>query len=352
MQLKDKKIKRGSIDMWNEEELDEILSRPTEALIEDMKKIKGDIMILGAGGKVGPTLSLMAQRACLKAGIDKKIIAVSRFTDPFVVDLLERENVTTITADLTDEAQIQKLPQVDNIIYMAGRKFGTAQNASETWLMNVAVPYMVAKNFQGKNFVVFSTGNVYPFTDANKEGADESVSPNPVGEYGMSSLGRERMFEYAAKKYASKVLVYRLNYAVDLRYGVLFDLAKNILEGTPISLTVPYFNCVWQHYANEVAIRALLHTSEEVNYLNVTGAEKVSVKETALALAKALGKEVVFENQEGEKALLSNATKCQTLFGTSEMTVPKMIDLQAKWLLNGGRILNKPTHFEERRGKY
>lgn len=338
--------------MWNEQQLDEALSCPSDAVIQDLAEIEGDIMILGAGGKVGPTLSVMCKRASEKCGRPRKVYAVSRFSDPFVVALLKRENVETITSDLTDDEQIAQLPKVPNIIFMAGRKFGTSQSACETWKMNVAVPAAITRHFGDARYVVFSTGNVYPFSPIEQGGCDESVTPNPVGEYGMSSLGRERMFEYAARHYGAKVLIYRLNYAVDLRYGVLYDLAERILAGKPVSVSVPMFNCVWQQYANEVAIRALKLCSERVEYLNVTGPETCSVRETASRLARALGRSVAFEGEERKVALLSNAGKCMKLFGQPAYSADEMIEMQAEWLLSGGRNLGKPTHFEESKGKF
>ena len=340
------------MEMWTEEWLDEELSTPSEALIEDLKRLEGDIMILGAGGKVGPTLSVMLRRACTKSGVSRKVYAVSRFTDPFVVSLLEREQVETISCDLTDEAQIAALPRVPNIIFMAGRKFGTDGNACETWKMNVDVPAMVTRHFGAARYVVFSTGNVYPFSDAKGPGCNETVAPSPVGEYAMSSLGRERMFEYAARHYGAKVLIYRLNYAVDLRYGVLYDLASPILAGKPVSVATPSFNCVWQRYANEVAIRSLLLADNPPVYLNVTGPETYTVREAATRLAKALGREVTFTSTENELALLSDSSRCMELFGRPDRLIDDMIEMQAKWLLAGGRHLDKPTHFEERKGKF
>lgn len=338
--------------MWTEAYLDELLSRPSEALVKDLSALEGDLMILGAGGKVGPTLSVMAKRASEQGGSKRRVYAVSRFTDPFAVALLKKERVETIPADLTDARQVAGLPKVPNIIFMAGRKFGTTENACETWQMNVVVPGMITQHFGDARYVVFSTGNVYPFTDAQGAGCDERVAPCPVGEYGMSSLGRERVFEYAARHYGAKVLIYRLNYAVDLRYGVLFDMGERILRGQPVSVTVPKFNCVWQRYANEVALRSLTLAGEQVEYLNVTGPECISVRKAAAALAEALGKPVDFTGAEGDKALLSDAGKCARLFGLPEIGVEQMIRMQAEWLLEGGRCLNKPTHFEEAKGKF
>ena len=217
--------------MWNEKTLDAMLSEPSSALVEDMRRLKGDIMILGAGGKMGPTLSVMAKKASDAAGAERRVYAVSRFSDPFAADLLRGEGVEMIPADLNDEKQLRALPRVENIVYMLGKKFGTSGNAGETWHTNVVMPGMISKALGEANWVVFSTGNVYPFTDPALGGCREEDGPAPVGEYAMSTWGRERVFEYAAKHYGARVLLFRLNYAIDLRYGVLLDLAGQILAG-------------------------------------------------------------------------------------------------------------------------
>ncbi len=338
--------------MWNETELNEALSVPSQALVEDVAKLEGDIMILGAGGKVGPTLSVMAKRAVELSGKPRRVIAVSRFTDPFVTELLAKEKVETISADLTDADQIAALPKVKNIIFMAGRKFGTAGSACETWEMNVAVPTLVTRHFGDARYVVFSTSNVYPFSKPESGGCDESVEPSPIGEYAISCLGRERIFEYAARHYGAKVLNFRLSYAIDLRYGILFDLSNWIMQGQPIPLGVPAFNCVWQRYCNEVAIRSLHMASEKVESLNVTGPELVSVRYAATRLAELLGKEVTFSGTEGERGILCNSQKCVANYGYPDMGVSEMIERQAQWILQGGRQLGKPTHFEEQKGKF
>lgn len=338
--------------MWNEAYLDEMLSTPSKGLIDDIQKIDGDIMILGAGGKVGPSLCLMAARAIKAAGVNKKLYAVSRFSDPIVVELLKNAGVEMLRADLTKPEDIALLPKVPNIIFMAGRKFGTGDNAGATWVMNTAVPALVIHHFGAARYVVFSTGNVYPFTPIVKGGSVEEDATGPVGEYAMSCLGRERIFQDAAKTVGAKVLLYRLNYAVDLRYGVLCDLANNLLSDKPIALSTGAFNCVWQGYANEVAIRSLLLADSPAQVLNITGPETVSVRDAATRLGKLLGHEPVFEGEESDAALLNNAGKCFSLFGYPELGVRKLIELQADWLLSGGRTLNKPTHFEERKGNF
>lgn len=338
--------------MLREEQLDEMLSVPGDALVRDIQTLDGDIMILGAGGKVGPTLSVMASRAVSLSGKPRRIIAVSRFTDPFVVELLKKEKVETLRADLTDAAQIARLPKVKNIIFMAGRKFGTADSACETWEMNVAVPALVTRHFGDARYVVFSTSNVYPFTKPESGGCDETIPPSPIGEYAISCLGRERIFEYAARHYGAKVLNFRLSYAVDLRYGVLFDLCHWILKGEPVPLGVPAFNCVWQRYVNEVALRSLHLAEETAPSLNVTGPEMVSVRHAAVTLARLLGREVTFSGSEGERGILINAQKCVEHFGYPDMGIAQMMRYQAEWILQGGRQLGKPTHFEEQKGKF
>ena len=336
----------------NEHELNLALSAPSESLIARMKDLDGDIMILGAGGKVGPSLAVMAKRAADAAGIQRKIYAVSRFTDPYVIAFLRDAGVEMITADLTDEEQIKALPKVKNIIFALGRKFGTGAEACETWQINVGVPARITRHFGDANYVVFSTGNVYPMRTPADGGCDENTAPSPVGEYAMTSLGRERIFEYAAKHYGAKVLLFRLNYAVDLRYGVLYDIAEKIWNGEPVTLHVPAFNCVWQRYVNETAIGSLTLASADVERLNVTGPEQYSTREAAEKLAASLGKSVTFLDDEGTCGLLSCADRCVSLFGMPDKTVDEMILMQAEWIKSGGRHLDKPTHFQETKGNF
>ena len=338
--------------MWNEETLNAMLSEPSEALIADMARLEGDIMILGAGGKMGPTLSAMAKRASDAAGKKRHVYAVSRFSDPRAAELLRREQVDILPADLNDEKALASLPKAPHIVYMLGKKFGTSGNAGDTWHTNVVMPGLITRCLGPVSYVVFSTGNVYPFTDPALGGCREEDSPAPVGEYAMSTWGRERVFEYAAKNYGAKVLLFRLNYAIDLRYGVLLDLAEQILQNKPIRLDVPQFNCVWQRYANEAALRSLRHTSAQVERLNVTGPEVGVTRTVAEKFGKALGREVRFEGEEGALAMLMNPSKCMQWFGKPDRTLDEMIDMQVRWLQTGGRQLGKPTHFEERQGKF
>lgn len=338
--------------MWTEEKLDALLTQPSEALVTDIKAIEGDIMVLGAGGKMGPSLCVLAKRAAEMAGINKRIIAVSRFSDPLVVNLLNRHGVEMISADLLDRQQREALPQVKNIIFMAGKKFGTDGNEWQTWAMNATLPAFVAEQFQNSNIVVFSSGNTYPMVPIGSGGCDETDRQAPIGEYAMSCLARERAFAYAAHAYGTKVFIYRLNFAVDLRYGVLYDLAEKILSDMPISLETPAFNIIWQGSANEMAIRGLLYAGAPAVAMNITGPETLSVRKTALELGRLLGKEPAFEGQEGNDAYLNNAALAMETFGYPAVSAKTLIRWQAQWLLDGGRGLGKPTHFEERKGRY
>ena len=338
--------------VWNEDALNALHAAPSEALIADMARLDGDILILGAGGKMGPTLSAMASKASALAGKKRRVYAVSRFSDPHAAAFLQKEQVDMISADLNDEKQVAALPDAPNIVYMLGKKFGTSGNAGETWHTNVVLPGLITRILGERRYVVFSTGNVYPFTDPALGGCTEKDSPNPVGEYAMSTWGWERVFEYAAAHDGASVLLFRLNYAIDLRYGVLLDLAQQILAGTPIRLDVPQFNCVWQRYANEAALRSLLRTSPRVERLNVTGPEVGHTRQVAEKLAAALGKSVSFAGEEGSLAMLMNPGKCMAWFGPPDKSLDDMIRMQADWLLSGGRLLGKPTHFEETEGKF
>ena len=338
--------------MWTEEKLNELLTTPSEALISDIAKIKGDIMILGAGGKMGPTLCVLAKKAAEAAGIDKKIYAVSRGSDEIATALMKANGIEVIAADLLDKEKLYALPNVPNIIYMAGKKFGTDGNEWQTWAMNAVLPAFVADKFKNSNIVVFSSGNIYPIVPLSKGGCTEADKPLPTGEYAMSCLARERVFEHAANTYGTKVFIYRLNFAIDLRYGVLFDVANKIIKGEKISLTTPCFNFIWQGSANEIAIRGLLHAEAPAKIMNVTGPETVSVKQAATELGQYLGKEPLFEGECGDDAYLNDASLAMEIFGYPQVSAKTLIRWQAEYIKDGGRTLDKPTHFEERKGKY
>lgn len=338
--------------MWTEEKLNDLLTEPSSALIEDMKKIKGDIMILGAGGKMGPSLCLLAKKASEKANITKRIIAVSRFSDPLAVKFLHDNNIETISMDLQDLDSLKNLELVENVLFMAGLKFGTDGNEWKTWGMNSVLPAFVGEKFRKSNIVVFSSGNIYPIVPLHTGGCTEESKTAPIGEYAMSTLARERSFEFASNKYGTNVFLYRLNFAVDLRYGVLYDIAKKIQSETKISIETPCFNFIWQGSANEIAVRGLLYASSPAYKMNVTGPETISIKNVALKLGKFLGKEPIFEGIEKSDAYLNNASKAMELFGYPSVSADTLIRWQAEWILDGGRVLDKPTHFEQRKGSY
>lgn len=339
--------------MWTEEKLNELLTTPSDKLVNDIAKIKGDIMVLGAGGKMGPTLCILAKNAIKKAGIKKKVIAVSRFSDPIALDYLHSNGIETISADLLDQDSLNALPEVENIIFMAGRKFGTDGGTEYlTWAMNSTLPSFVAYKFRKSNIVVFSSGNIYPLVPISHGGCTEDEKVAPVGDYTMSVLARERAFEYASKTYGTKIFNYRLNFSVDLRYGVLYDCAKKIIDGTPISLATPCFNFIWQGTANEIAIRGLLHAESPMRTVNVTGPETVSIRKASIQLGKYLGKEPIFAGEEGNTAYLSDSSLAMEMFGYPDVCAHTLIRWQAEYIMAGGRTLDKPTHFEERKGSY
>lgn len=338
--------------MWTEAKLDEMLTTPSYKLIQDISRLDGDLMVLGAGGKMGPTLCVLAKKALQAAGVEKEVYAVSRFSDPIVSAYLSENSVKMISCDMLAPHALEDLPDAKNIIYMAGKKFGTNGNEYATWAMNTWLSSRVAERFKDSRIVVFSSGNIYPKVPIHSGGATEKVATEPVGEYCMSCLGRERMFEYAAKTYDTPISIFRLNYAVDLRYGVLFDIASKVMNDQAVELATPSFNCIWQKDANETAIRLLNYASPEVFTLNVTGPETASVRETALQFGKLFGKTPTFLGDPTDTAYLSNAGKMFELFGYPTVSLNTMIEWQAQWILSGGRSLGKPTHFEERKGSY
>lgn len=325
---------------------------PSAALIADIGRIKGDILLLGVGGKMGPSMAQLARKAADAAGTGQRIIGVSRFSDAKARAALDAAGVETLAADLLDEAALAELPDVPNVIYLAGQKFGTTGKEAFTWAMNTYLPGRVAEKYRHSRIVAFSTGNVYPFRPVSQGGASEAVPADPKGEYGQSCLGRERIFQYFSEKHGTPVLIYRLNYAIDYRYGVLLEVAKSVRSGRPIDLSTGHVNVIWQGDANEIAIRSLLHCEAPAKLLNVTGPETVSVRWLAREFGALFGKEPVFANAEEPTALLSNAAEAHRLFGYPRVTLKEMIELTAGWLTHGGELIDKPTHFQEREGKF
>jgi hypothetical protein len=330
----------------------EELLAPSTTLVESIAKIEGDILILGVGGKMGPSLALLAREAIKAAGINKEVIGVARFTEAEVENTLRESGIKTIRADLLNDQELQALPDVANVLYLAGTKFGTTGKEAFTWAMNTYLPGRVAEKFRNSRIVAFSTGNVYPFVPVNSNGANEQQLPAPLGEYAQSCLGRERMFQYFSLENKTPVLIYRLNYANDVTYGVLLDIAFSVRDGRPIDLRMGYVNVIWQQEANEIALRALHHCTSPAKILNVTGPEKASVRQIALEFGSIFNKEPLFVNKEAETALLSDASECFKLFGPPRVSLKQMMVVIAGWIMEGGRVLNKPTHFQEREGKF
>jgi nucleoside-diphosphate-sugar epimerase len=334
------------------QELESALAQPSTALINDIAALDGDILLLGIGGKMGPSLARLAMNAIKEAGVTKRVIGASRFSSAGLKQELEADGVETISVDLLDDQQLQNLPDVKNVIYMAGNKFGTMGNEHFTWAMNAYLPGRVAEKYKNSRIVVFSTGNVYPFTPVAHGGATEKHATGPIGEYGQSCLGRERIFEHFSHKYNTPISIFRLNYAIDMRYGVLLEVAKAVKAGKPINLTTGNVNCIWQGDANEFAIRSLNICSSPPTIVNVSGPETISMRWVANMFAQRFGVEPIFTGEESPNALVSNSSKAHQLFGYPRISLQQMIEWTAEWCLADGQTWNKPTHFQEREGKY
>ena len=336
----------------NEAELDNLLSRPLPADVEAIRSLEGDLILLGVAGKMGPTLALRARRAADEAGVAKRIIGVSRFSSAAARKLLDDAGVETVEADLLDRSKVEALPNAPNVIYLAGRKFGSSGDASLTWAMNGYVPALVCEKFKDSRIVAFSSGNIYPLMPVVSGGATESTPLQPVGEYAQSVLARERTFEYFSNRYGTKVVLLRLNYAAELRYGVLLDIGQAVHDRQPVDLRMGAANVIWQGDANSVSLRAFPLCSSPVSIVNLTGPETLSVRSIAMQFAEHLGIEPQFIGEESPNALLNNASKCHRLFGYPEFTPTELIEWIADWLKSGGSTLGKPTHFETRDGKF
>jgi nucleoside-diphosphate-sugar epimerase len=335
----------------SEEQLDDFLSKPSPRLIEMMAGLEGDIIILGVGGKMGVSLGVMARRAINEAGACIRVTGVSRFSDPGAGEKLEKAGVETIQCDLLERTSVSKLPLARNVIFMAGRKFGTGGNEDETWALNTVVPANTAEHFAESRIVVFSTGCVYPLVTASTGGCTETDPPGPVGEYAQSCLGRERVFEHNSRRNGTPLCLFRLNYAIDLRYGVLHDIARAVLDSRPVPVTAPHFNVIWQGDAIERALLCLEHCASPPDILNVTGDDTASTRSVAQQFGELMDRDVRFTGEE-QPCYLSNASKSLERFGTPAVLLDRMIKWQAYWLMSGRRSLNKPTHFEVTDGKY
>jgi nucleoside-diphosphate-sugar epimerase len=335
-----------------EDELEELLSRPGPADIEFMSGLEGDVVVLGAGGKMGPSLARLIRRATDAAGRPRRVAAVSRFSGPGVVSRLQAERIEAITCDLLDPRQVERLPDFANLLFLAGMKFGASDRPDLTWAMNTIVPGHVARRFAASRTVVFSTGNVYPLVSPATGGASETDPIGPVGEYAQSCLGRERVFEHASRERGTPCLFFRLFYAVDLRYGVLVDVARKVWDGEAIDLTVGHVNVVWQGDASSYALRSLALASTPPRALNVTGPEVLSVRELAERFGRRFGRPPVFQGAEAKVALLGNTSSCRSLLGEASVSLDQLFEWAARWVEIGGRSLGKPTKYERADGQF
>ena len=328
--------------------LEDILSEPTDATKDIVAGLNGDIVILGAGGKIGPTLAMMLR----KASSGKNIYAVSRFSDKAVRTKIERAGIKTIQADLLNESLYSQLPDVENVFYLAGMKFGSTGNQPLTWALNSFLPGLVARHYKNSRIVVFSTGNIYPLVGINSGGASEETTPDPIGEYAQSCLGRERIFEYFSQLHGTAMTIVRLNYANEPRYGIIVDVTRRILNDEPIDLTMGAVNLIWQRDANDYIIRSISLAKSPPAILNVTGPDTVLVRQLAEQIGQELNTKPRFVSQKAQTALLSNASFCLSMFGYPQMKLDEMVSLIVKWVASGKTVLNKPTKYDIRNGKF
>jgi nucleoside-diphosphate-sugar epimerase len=330
----------------------EVLSRPSAADLEFARSLDGDVTVLGAGGKMGPSLARRVRRAVDGAGGSHRVLAAARFSEPGVAEGLERDGIEPIRCDLLDAAQVARLPKTRNVLYLAGRKFGSTERPDLTWVLNVVVPAIVAPHFADSRIVAFSSGNVYPLVRPGGRGSTEKDAPDPVGEYAQACLGRERVFEHASRERGTPCLLFRLFYAVDLRYGTLVDVARRVHAGEPVDLGASRVNALWQGDANSYAFRALALCSSPPTPLVVTGPEVVSVRQVAETFGERFGHPPRFTGEEGGPVLLGNPARCVSLLGPPEVSLARLVAWVAAWVAQGGRSLGKPTHFESTDGRY
>lgn len=334
------------------EELEEMISRPTEGAVEALRRVDGDMILLGVGGKMGPSLARMAKRADESAGMERRIIGVDLFPSGNHDEKLRAVGIETIKCDLLDSDQLAKLPDAPNVIFMVGMKFGSTGQESLTWAMNAFLPGLVAQKYRKSRIVVFSTGNIYGLAPVALGGPLESAPPNPVGEYAISALGRERIFEHFSRSLGIPTAIIRLNYSIEMRYGVLVDLAQKVLAGEAIDLTMGSANVIWQGDANAMVLQSFGCVSSPPFIVNVAGQEMVSIRRVAEQFGELMGKKVTLEGTESPDALLSNGQLGYRLFGHPQVSVQQMVRWIADWVMRGGESLGKPTHFESRDGRF
>jgi nucleoside-diphosphate-sugar epimerase len=334
------------------EELEERLSRPTLGVLSALEQLPGDLMILGVAGKMGLTLARMARRAFDELGRRDKVIGVARFSNEATADELRWHGIEPLRCDLLNREAVQALPDAPLVLFLAGQKFGTASGPDLTWAMNTLVPSYCAEKYRDSRIVAFSTGCVYPFTPVTQGGSREDDLLSPPGDYANSCVGRERIFTYFSKKYGTPLAIYRLNYAIDLRYGVLLDVAQKVWHGETLDVTMGHANVIWQGDANAQALQCLEHADAPPFVVNVTGPETISLRTLGHIFGEKLGRAPLITGEEAPTAWLSNSGKATRLFGPPSVSLDQMIDWVAQWVQNGGATLGKPTHFEEREGKF
>ena len=334
------------------DELDDLLSEPTESVIRALASLDGDVLILGVGGKMGPTLARMTRRAFDAAGISRRVIGVSRFSSGTLISRLQSWGVETISCDLMDRHALARLPDAANVVFMAGMKFGSTGQESLTWAMNSFLPGMVSERFPASRIAAFSTGNIYGLSPVSGGGSVETDPPEPAGEYAMSCLGRERMFEHFSRANGTRMSILRLNYSTELRYGVLVDIAQRVYAGQAVPLSMGYLNAIWQGDACAMSLQSLASASAPPFVINIAGPELLGVRRVAEQFGERLHKPVRFEGRESDDALLSNGGRAHSLWGRPRVDAGQMIAWIADWVARGGESLAKPTHFEERSGRF
>ena len=336
----------------NVDELDEVLTRPDASLIEFIRTLPSPLVVLGAAGKMGPSLCLLAKRASELAGSALEVVAVSRYRDRAIRDWLGSSGIKTVPADLFKRDEVAMLPDAENVVFLVGQKFGTRENPEQTWATNTLVPAWICERYAKSKIVALSTGNVYPMMTKASGGSVESDAPAPLGEYANACLARERLFEYFSNVNQTPLALIRLNYAIELRYGVLVDISTKVWRREAIDLSVGWLNCIWQRDANDMILRALGLVSNPPGFLNLTGPDILSVRQVAEEIGRCMDRPPVFSGTESETALLSNPSKICAALGAPPTPISQAIRWTSDWIKNGQPTSMKPTHFEVRDGKY